>query len=114
MMTEAGAKPLSDSPWFWLLLFASMAMAMSVAVQPRFAKRYERLERMHQARVQASVRSNSLVDETPDDQDESPTEDFALNSSGGSLAVLRYFLAGLIFLSALVLIVTRRRTEAIR
>ncbi|HEV3022630.1 MAG TPA: hypothetical protein VGX76_09180 [Pirellulales bacterium] len=113
-MTEARAKPLTDSPWFWLLLFGSMAMAMSVAVQPRFARRYERLERMHQARVQVALRSNTLVGETPDGQGESPAEDSTLNSSGGSLAVLRYVLAGLIFLSALVLIVTRRRTETIR
>jgi hypothetical protein len=112
-MTEPLAKPLSDSPWFWLLLFGSMALAMSAAVSPRFAKRYERLERMHQARVEIAARVNSpggASDVTgPSD---APSDAIALNSGGGSLAPLMYVLAGLMFLAALALIVTRRRAEA--
>ena len=42
--------PLTDSPWFWLLLFGSVGLVMLTAVEPKFAKRQERIERMHQSR----------------------------------------------------------------
>src|SRR5258708_6772607 len=56
-MTTTRSKPVSDSAWFWVLLFGSMGLAMLATIEPKFAKRYERLERMHQARTQAALRS---------------------------------------------------------
>lgn len=47
---ETPSPPLTDSPWFWLLLFGTMALIMLAAIEPKFARRQERLERMHASR----------------------------------------------------------------
>lgn len=39
---------------FWLMLFGSTALIMLVAIEPKFAKRQERLERMSQSRAIAA------------------------------------------------------------
>lgn len=39
---------------FWLLLFGSTALLMLAVIEPKFAKRQERLERMSQSRVRAA------------------------------------------------------------
>lgn len=42
--------PITDSPLFWLLLFGSVGLVMLAAVEPKFMKRQERIERMQQSR----------------------------------------------------------------
>jgi hypothetical protein len=42
--------PITDSPLFWLLLFGSVGLVMLAAVEPKFVKRQERIERMQQSR----------------------------------------------------------------
>lgn len=39
---------------FWLLLFGSTALVMLAVIEPKFAKRQERLERMSQSRGRAA------------------------------------------------------------
>ena len=41
---------LSDSPWFWLLLFGAAAVAALAAIGPKHVRRQERLVRMQAAR----------------------------------------------------------------
>jgi hypothetical protein len=42
--------PATDSPLFWLLLFGSVGLVMLTAIEPKFAKRQQRIERMQQSR----------------------------------------------------------------
>ncbi len=50
---------LSDSPLFWLLLFGGVAIFAAALIQPKFAQREARLERMYQARQKAAARMNA-------------------------------------------------------
>jgi len=42
--------PLTDSPWFWLLLFATAALAALSVIGPKHLWRQARIERMQHAR----------------------------------------------------------------
>jgi hypothetical protein len=41
---------LSDSPWFWLLMFGAAALAALAVIGPKHVRRQERLVRMQAAR----------------------------------------------------------------
>lgn len=49
-MSSPQPGPVTDSPLFWLLLFGSMGLVMLTVVEPKFIKRQERIDRMHQSR----------------------------------------------------------------
>jgi hypothetical protein len=120
-MNSASDKPVSDSPWFWLLLFGAMALAMAAVIEPKFSKRHERLERMHQARSRAAARS-AAGEEWPggqssmDDADDAnlPAET-AEPSGGGSLRPLMFVIAGLMVLALIGMVIgnARRRKRLI-
>jgi hypothetical protein len=42
--------PITDSPWFWVLLFSLMGLVALVAISGQYGKRQSRLERQYQAR----------------------------------------------------------------
>lgn len=48
--------PLTDSPWFWVLLFGGMACVALVAIGPKYARRQEAVERRFQAREEIAER----------------------------------------------------------
>lgn len=50
---------LTDSPWFWVMLFAGVALAALVVVGPKHLRRQQRLVRMQNARVDAAARSKA-------------------------------------------------------
>ena len=89
-----------------------MALAMLTAIEPKFTRRYERLERMHQARNQVALRSAASHDEQVAEAGDESAEPIAINSGGGSLRPIMLFLAGLMFAAVLAMVVMSRRTEA--
>jgi hypothetical protein len=43
----------SDSPWFWMIVFAATALAGLAAIAPKFLARQARLDTRHAGREQA-------------------------------------------------------------
>jgi hypothetical protein len=74
---EPPSRPrITDSPWFWVLVFSLMAMAALVAIGGKYGRRQAALERQFQARERiafAETADNDAVDfegrtyATPDD-----------------------------------------------
>jgi hypothetical protein len=58
-MASQDSPPITDSPWFWVLAFAGMALAALLAIGPKYGGRQARLERVYQARERLSGRFNS-------------------------------------------------------
>jgi hypothetical protein len=42
--------PLTDSPWFWVLVFSGMALVALLAMGPKYGGRQSRIEQKYQAR----------------------------------------------------------------
>jgi hypothetical protein len=42
--------PITDSPWFWVLLFSIVGLIALVGISGQYGKRQARLERQYQAR----------------------------------------------------------------
>jgi hypothetical protein len=52
--------PITDSPWFWVLLFSLMGIVALVAISGQYGKRQARLEKQYQARER--VVENAVAD----------------------------------------------------
>ena len=70
---QTNQRPVSDSPWFWLILFTASALAALVVVGPKYGYRQARLERMNNTREQMARRAAGAAIET-DDPDALVTE----------------------------------------
>ncbi|HVT30616.1 MAG TPA: hypothetical protein VHE81_21590, partial [Lacipirellulaceae bacterium] len=53
--------PITDSPWFWVLLFSLMAMAALAVMSHKYTRRQANIERHYQAneRVTEQFENNS-------------------------------------------------------
>jgi hypothetical protein len=69
--------PITDSLWFWLVVYGSMAVVALAAIAPKHAKRQERIDRMGQARQE--VWRKQVEGRTPG-ASEDPPDDVALPS----------------------------------
>jgi hypothetical protein len=47
--------PITDSPWFWLLVFSSMALVALLAIGGKYGQRQARMERQYQARERVAT-----------------------------------------------------------
>ncbi|MHC2066971.1 hypothetical protein ACYFX5_05840 [Bremerella sp. T1] len=54
-------EPISDSPWFWLYLFATVALILLVVFRGKLDIRQANIERQHQAR-QISQQPGEAID----------------------------------------------------
>ncbi|MEW4453911.1 hypothetical protein AB1L30_14650 [Bremerella sp. JC817] len=75
-------EPITDSPWFWLYLFATVALILLVFFRGKLDIRQANIERQHQARQIANQASG-----TPD------AENVAVSSPGNTLIGLNYLFA---------------------
>jgi hypothetical protein len=51
---SAPPRPLSDSPWFWVYLFATAGLIGLALIGPKFAARQANIERQFQGRQRAA------------------------------------------------------------
>jgi Flp pilus assembly protein TadB len=94
---------LSDSPWFWLLMFGAAAVAALAAVAPKHVRRQERLVRMQAARERlqsAAVRSAAGPNSSPPSTEDSAP--WVVEQPHVSVRPLMVFLASALFVAALV------------
>jgi hypothetical protein len=65
--------PLSDSPWYWVLVFSLMALAALVAMSGKYGRRQANIERQYQARQRIAEKhtaeNNSQAAERIDDSE---------------------------------------------
>ena len=52
--------PITDSPWFWVLLFSVVGLMALAAISGQYGKRQARLERQYQARER--IRDDAVGD----------------------------------------------------
>ena len=69
--TSAVRPPLTDSPWFWVCMFATAALLGLTAAQPKYGRRQAQIEKQYQGR-EFSVRGRAGTESnqpysTPDD-----------------------------------------------
>lgn len=102
-------KPLADSPLFWLLLFASAALVMLAVVQPKFAQREARLERMYHSRGRAAERTQASAARQPSDPREFEAEEYVPAEPIVTLRPLMFLLSGVVFAAWIALAILRRR-----
>jgi len=50
----AAQRPVTDSPWFWVYLFATAALIALVLMGPKYAARQAQIEREFQGRQRAA------------------------------------------------------------
>jgi hypothetical protein len=102
-------KPLSDSPLFWLLLFGSAALVMLAVIQPKFAEREARLERMYRSRQLAVQGAKAGAARPPSGPPEFEAEEYAPAEPIVTLRPLVFLLSGVISAAWIALAVLRRR-----
>jgi hypothetical protein len=94
--------PLTDSPLFWLLLFGSVGLLMLTAIEPKYIKRQERIERMQQSRQRAQAASLQSAKVDRDMPVWRPTH-------SASLRPLMLFLAAVLLAAMIVMQIRRHR-----
>lgn len=102
-MEALGRPPITDSPWFWVMLFALMALGAIVAIGGKYGRRQAGIERQFQARqriVEQQVAGNSpaAASRTTAQEHGSPPRDF---SQPGETLVPLWPLAAVLVLVAL-------------
>jgi len=59
--------PLTDSPWFWVLLFALVGLLALAVMGPKYGRRQANIERQYQARerVAEKITAENIPDAAP-------------------------------------------------
>jgi len=94
--------PVTDSPLFWVLLFGSVGLMMLTAIEPKYIKRQERIERMQQSRQWAQTAS------PPREEPDRATPVWRPTRTA-SLRPLMLFLAAVLLVAMIVMQLRRRK-----
>jgi hypothetical protein len=85
----AAARPLTDSPWFWIYLFGTAALIALALIGPKFGPRQAQIEREYQGRTRAAQNLNGVE------------PDLAMSSAERTLITLRPLFLGLAAITSL-------------
>ncbi len=78
-MDPQPSSPVTDSPWFWVMMFSLMALAALTAIGGKYGRRQATIERQYQARTRVAeqqANENNSTADTRTDQQTAP-RDFA-------------------------------------
>jgi hypothetical protein len=98
-MAKQPRPPITDSPWFWLLLFSAAAIGGLLAIAPKYAIRQAGVEQKSAAREEVARRRQSadLEEHISDNAVEPPTQRPALQvplwTLAGTVGVLLMVIA---------------------
>jgi hypothetical protein len=97
---------MTDSPWFWVLVFSGMALAALLAIGPKYGGRQSEIELQYQARERIAAERAAGNKQTSSERtnEEQGRRDFA--SPGETLIPLwplAVLLGAVVFLSAVML-----------
>ena len=84
MDEPAASTPVTDSPWFWLVVFLCGALVALVLAGPKFSWRQPQIERQYQARQNAGQTVSTAEADRP------------LSTPGNPMLTLRPLLVGLV------------------
>ena len=93
---------LVDSPWFWLCLFASVAVMGLVAIGPKYRQREARIETQLRMRDHLARGDQSIANSTDEAEPAVATEEDLIRSTGPLIWILSGAVAvgwGLLFYS---------------
>jgi type VI protein secretion system component VasF len=78
-MHERESSPVTDSPWFWVLMFSLMALGALVAIGGKYGRRQAAIERQFQARTRVAEQLASENNSTAETRiaEQTPPRDFA-------------------------------------
>lgn len=63
--STASRPPITDSPWFWVYLYAVAGLIALALMQPRFGSRQAEIERQYQGRQRAAEKKLGQPPTTP-------------------------------------------------
>lgn len=125
--TAPSKTPLAESPWFWLALFAGMALFALVVIQGKYTRRQGRIDQRYvdklEAQQQAAHKQRELVAQAAQSGgaavfvDEAQSEDADVAEKEGvrmseararTSLISLMVLGGIVVSSALVMLVLRR------
>jgi type VI protein secretion system component VasF len=71
--------PVTDSPWFWVMMFSLMALGALVAIGGKYGRRQAAIERQFQARTRVAEQLASENNSTAETRiaEQTPPRDFA-------------------------------------
>jgi hypothetical protein len=98
-MNARESSSITDSPWFWVMMFSLMALGALAAIGGKYGRRQAAIERQYQARTRVAEQAseNNSTDDTRTNE-QAITRDFA---SPGDPLIPIWPLAVLLILIAL-------------
>jgi hypothetical protein len=70
---DSPRRPITDSPWYWLNLFATFGLVALILMDPKFSARQAQMERNYQARQRAMQSRIGQAPSTPLSTEENTT-----------------------------------------
>jgi hypothetical protein len=82
------SSPLTDSPWFWVVMFSLMAVGALVAIGGKYGRRQAGIERQYQARTRVAEQWANDNNSAANPQIDSPTGSRGFAAPGDTLIPL--------------------------